>query len=164
MSFIKGNLNIQGTLTADQNLPSPGSIVDEMVQASADIDPTKLGQQRIAHQSQVHGTAATAERRTLCRINGLTGTLVAFRVGLTVAATGDSTVTVDLYKNGSTILSGTITIDNGNAAYSVEAAPGYASTALVQGDVLEVVQTVNAGTGTLPQGVFWEALYTEKAA
>jgi hypothetical protein len=69
---------------------------------------------------------------------------------------------VDEKKNGTTILSGTVTIDNGDVAYSKTSA-ALSVTSYVAGDVIEVVQTVSAGTGTLPQGMTTTVVMREAA-
>ena len=94
---------------------------------------------------------------------GATAEIQSVRAGVVVAAVGDSTVTIDLYKNGASILSAPIVLDNTNTAYTEETGT-LSSDDLVQGDCLEVVVTVSAGTGTLPQGLYVEVDVHEDAA
>ena len=110
--------------------------------------------------AQVHGSAAAAERRPVHLARGA-GTLVSVRVGQVVAATGDSTATVDVKKNGSTALSGTVGISSANAAYTEQTGSPLSSGAYVADDVFEVAVTVSAGTGTLPQGIYVELVFRE---
>lgn len=154
--YFTGAVQFGSTIT----LPS-GSIGNSQIASSAAIDATKLQHQYAKQFAQVHGTAATAERRVIHRAKGA-GTLTEFKAGPVVAATGDSTVTVDLRKNGTTVLSGTISITSGTAAFAVVTG-SISSASYSAGDVFEVVQTVSAGTGTLPQGVFAEAVFREDA-
>lgn len=102
----------------------------------------------VANQS---GTVA-AERKPI-HIATAPGEIVTIRFSPTqTAAVGDSTVTCDIYKNGSSILTGTVQIDSGDAARAkVSGTPS--STTYVAGDVFESVVTVSAGTGTLPVGL-----------
>lgn len=109
--------------------------------------------------AQAHGTAATNERRAV-HIAAAAGTIESFKAGPVVAASGDSTVAVDLRKNGTTVLSAVITIDNGKAAYSLTAGT-LSVTTYAAGDVLEQVVTSTPGTGTPPQGVFGTAILSE---
>ena len=163
-SMHDGNLYVNGNLASKTFTPASGSIKNSSIEASAGIAASKLQHRfRVGH-AQVHGSNASAERRVCHVVRGATATINSMRAGNVVAATGDSTVTIDLKKNGSTILSATIQLDTGNAAYALEAPSGFTSTALVQGDVLEIVQTVSAGTGTLPQGVFTVVEIDEDAA
>jgi hypothetical protein len=74
-------------------------------------------------------------------------------LSVTAAAVGGATGTVDIKKNGTTILTGTISIDNTLAART-ELAGTLSGTPTVQpGDVLEAVVTANVGGGTLPTGL-----------
>jgi hypothetical protein len=137
------------------------SFGDDDIDASDPLGCTKVDHQYIAQMAQAHGTAATAERRVV-HIARAAGTFVSVQVCPVVAATGDSTATVDVKKNGTTILSGTVTIDNGDVAYSKTSA-ALSVTSYVAGDVIEVVQTVSAGTGTLPQGMTTTVVMREAA-
>lgn len=71
-------------------------------------------------------------------------------------------MTVDLKKNGTSVLTSTVTIDHTVAAYT-QVAASIATNTYVAGDVFEVVVTATAGGGTLPQGLF-VALITREAA
>jgi hypothetical protein len=76
-------------------------------------------------------------------------------VGSIAKAIGDSTVTVDVKKNGTSVLSSVVTLNSSNTArIAVAATIDGTQDDLVAGDWLEVVITISAGTGTLPTGVF----------
>ena len=152
-------LTVSGTLTAPANTIGGTSLL------AADPVPTDKARHRFMPRlAQVHGSSATAERRVVHRARAA-GTLIEFKVGVAVAATGDSTVTVDLRKNGTTILNATLVIDNGDVAYtgilSALFTGGVTTIAYASGDVFEVVITVSAGTGTLPQGLFCIPVFDE---
>ena len=90
------------------------------------------------------------------------GVVDSFRAGSIAAAVGDSTVSVELKKNGTSVLAAAIALDNANTAYVPEA--GSVNTpAYVAGDVFTVQVSISAGTGTLPQGVFASAVFQEAA-
>jgi len=131
-----------------------GFLKKEHVEASAGIEASKLEHQHRATYAQESATtAAAAEDRVVHVVKGTTGTLKTFSAGCVVANIGDSTIDVDLHKNGVSILTAAIEIDSGDAAYAIVA--GIINTAaVVADDVLEVVVTVTAGTGTLGKGVF----------
>ena len=80
-----------------------------------------------------------------------------------VACVGAATITIQVKKNGTNILSASLVIDNANAAFAFESAAGFTSTALVANDVLEVDITAAAGGGTLGQGLFCELVTKEDA-
>lgn len=148
---IDGDLNVVGHLTCSTlNVPA-GTIDNADVNGSAGIAATKIQKPRLLRYS-ASGTAATATV-PIYECRGATATVQSLRCGSIAAAIGDSTVTVDLKKNGSTILSGVVTLDNANTARVSEAA-AFASTSLVVGDWLELVITATIGTGTLPTGLF----------
>lgn len=163
VNTIDGDVVVRGNLrTTTINLPAT-CVGDSNVNGSAPITAAKLQHQYEKTFAQVNGSAATAERRVLHVAYGATGTIIAFRVGAVTAATGDSTATVDLRKNGTTILSAAVVIDNTKAAFAKTLA-ALATTGYVTGDVFEVVVTISAGTGTLPQGLFADFVATEDAA
>jgi hypothetical protein len=138
------------------------SIKNAHVDTTDPLDIDKIRRAVFARLAQVHGSNATAERR-IVHVARSAGTLLAVQVVPIVAATGDSTVTVDVYKNGVSVLTGTVSLDNSKAAYSKTLAT-LSVTAYTAGDVFEVVQTISAGTGTLPHGVCTQLTFNEGAA
>lgn len=93
--------------------------------------------------AQNGNTTNVADRRII-HVARFTGTLREFIVTPRVAATAGSTTVVDLLKNGTTILSVTITLDSTKAAYSINAG-AFSSTAVVANDVFEVNVTITGG-------------------
>lgn len=148
------------TLAGAVTLPA-ASIGDTQVSAAAPLGVTKTAHQYVEVWSQVSGTAATAATQAFY-VAKAAGVVAQVRVGSVAIAIGDSTVTVDVRKNGTTILSGTVQLDNGNTAYVSEAG-SLSVTSYSANDVFTVVQTVSAGTGTLPQGVFVQVVFQEAA-
>lgn len=148
--FVNGSLAVSGSVV----LPT-ASIADAQLAANAAVSVAK--QQHLLIATAVlcdHATNAATKRVQQHRVRGATATLLKFGVAASVAATGDSTITVDLKKNGSSILSATISLTSATAAHTLKEPAGYSSTALVAGDVLEAeITAVSAGTGTLPKGV-----------
>jgi len=165
-SVHEGNLHITGQLSVGGAVALPPATVTNAGFSTSPSDALAATKQEHQHQkqfAQVHGSNATAERRVVHVVRGLTGDLIEFECGNAVAATGDSTVTINLYKNGSTILSAPVVLDNANTAYSGKESGTFSAAPLVAGDVIEIVQTVSAGTGTLPQGVFAQLTLREDA-
>lgn len=89
--------------------------------------------------------------------------MTAVRAGVSVACIGDSTITVDVRKNGTSILSSTIVLDNSNTAFAEESG-SISTSSYAAGDDLEVVVTVSAGTGTLGQGLHVDLILNEAAS
>ncbi len=130
-------------------LPSVG---DADVKSGTNIDADKLQHRWRATFNQIHGSVATTERRPIYYAF-TTGTIVRVKVGSVVICAGAATITVDIKKNGTTVLSAVVTLNSSNVAYT--AVDGTITVpALVAGDILECVAVATAGGGTLGQGLF----------
>ena len=152
-SSIDGDVYIAGALTARRFNPPAGSITNASVIAGAGLAASKVeGNHVVTAALSNHATVIAAGRQYLHYVSGTTGDIITFGVLASVAAVGDSTATFDLYKNGSSILTGTFNLDSGDAAGTLVTGT-VSSAGLVATDKLEVVVTVSAGTGTLPKGV-----------
>lgn len=161
VNVIDGDLTVRGTLAPTALNAPAGCIGDTQASGSSPLGVTKTTHRHVRTLAQVHGSAASAERRAVHRAHAA-GTVAAVRVGVVVACIGDSTITVDVQKNGTTILSAPVVIDNANAAYAVEAG-SVSVAAYVADDVFEVLVTVSAGTGTLGQGLTVDLILSEAA-
>ena len=140
------------------NLPS-GGITNTMVKASAGVNASKLEGWEKAMYAQA-GTAAT-ETIILAIIRGSTGTSVGVEVGNVTANAGASTVTVDVKKNGTSILSAVITLNAATGDAGVETGT-VTTTTLADGDVITAVITaVQNGTDALATGVAVQFDYNE---
>lgn len=161
-NYLNGDLYVDGNFSCRGfSLPS-GAVQDSSVAAGAlgnYIQSTKLRQQIKKTYAQPNVTAVT-ETKPIWVAFGATGTLVAFEAGSIVAAIGAATVTLDLKKNGASVLSSVITLNNANTARIVVNAT-FASTAYVTGDWFDVVVVATAGGGTLPTGLFAFLVATE---
>lgn len=151
-SVLVGDYFINGNLRAVSQTMASGSVSNSQVAAGAGIATSKMDHR---HQPNFHqpNTAATSETKAVYRCYGATGSVVAFHAGSIAANGGGATVTVDLKKNGVSILSAVITLNNANTN-RVAVAGALSSTALVQGDLLEVTTVATVAGGTLATGVF----------
>lgn len=130
-----------------------GCVKKTHIEAEAGIEVTKLVHQHRAVWAKESDTTAVAEDYVIHIVKGTTGTLQTFAAGCVVAPTGTATITLDLHKNGVTVLTETFNVDSGDAAYAVVA--GTIDTAAVAADdVLEVIITVAAGDGAVGKGLF----------
>lgn len=146
---ILGNL-----ATRTQTIPA-NSIGDAQVAGLAGIQASKLQQQYDPCYHQGSTANAAADRQIVHRVKGATGVIVSMDVGAVVAGTGTASVVFDLWKNGTTILTGTVTLTASTVAFATISPGAFTSTALVAGDVLEVkVTSPSAGTGALAIGLF----------
>lgn len=154
-----GNLRVDGHFTPRTMSIPNGTITDAMVSAAAAISASKL-----EHQFAVVANVRDA-RETLHLAYGATGSVVAVRCGLVTPCTGTATVTVDVLKNGSSILTAAVVIDVGDAAFAVLSATiDAAEVEYVAGDVFEVTVVSAAGNGVIGQGLFVQMVVREKAA
>jgi len=158
---VGGDLSCLGTISTQTLSVPAGTIVDADVNALADISHTKL-----EHQHRiVYGQAGTpsTETRVIHVCYGATGEVLAVEAGVISAETGANSVTVDVQKDGTSVLSSVITLDSGNAAYTPEA--GTLKTDgtedLADGDVLTVVITDSSSDAT---GVYVAVTVREDAA
>lgn len=152
---LEGDVVITGTLHVQTgvNLPA-GALGNADIEAAAGVAASKSTQHHSKKVSQA-GTAVTATE-IIHVVAGLEGTLKFFKATNIAACAGSSTVTVDLKKNGTTVLSAVITLDSATGDRGEEVAI-LSSTSVVADDVLEVVITANqSGTDALASGVYAE--------
>lgn len=159
LNRFEGDLYVTGNIGGGTLSVPASTLTDAGVSASADITATKLEMQK----SFTYGQNGTASSVTvpIHSVYGATGAVVAIKAGSIVANIGAATVTVDLKKNGTTMLSGVITLDNANTARVAEAGT-LSVTSLVAGDLLELVIVATAGGGTLATGLFVTVTISEK--
>ncbi len=141
--------------------PPTSSIGDDAIQSAAGITYDKLEHKFIVTQWLCdHATDFAATRRVLHVAEGATGEILSFSAGCTVLAGATTTVTLDLLKNGTTVLTTTITLDSTNTAYILEDSV-VLTAAYVAGAVFEVNATIS-GTNE-PKGVFCRLVLREDA-
>jgi len=147
--LIRGALRVTGTVTM-----GAGSIQDGAVNAAADLQYSKLQHQHRPVYRQESETTAAAEQQTIHVVVGATGTLLSVKAGCVTPCAGNATITVDLLVNGASVLdSACIELSSAEAAYELLAG-SIDDTALEVGDVIEIDVAVDAGTGTLGEGLF----------
>lgn len=128
------------------------SVNDGAVETNAGISADKL--ERKTKETYAQGNVtAVSDTRCIAIISGATGTITKFSAGSIVANIGAATVTFDLKKNGTTVLSAVVTTDSGDSAYDLVDGTISSASVLVD-DVLTIVLVATAGGGTLATGVF----------
>ena len=147
------NISVRGTaILASVSLPA--SVVSNAnVAAGAAIATDKLRHKHRKTYAQ-SGTAASVTI-PIHHVIGATADNLSCKAGSIAIAVGAATVTIDLKKNGTTVLTGVTTLDTGNTARVGEAL-GVNVFSAVTGDLYELVITATAGGGTLPTGLFVE--------
>ncbi len=153
---IPYDLVVQGTGSFKQiNLPA-GSVTPAALAAGApgNYFPVSGMRQKFRRlfATASAATAATAQQ-PLHVVVGATATAIGFEAGLITACTGNATVTVDLKINGTSILSAPVVLSDTSTA-RVPVSAGILTAALTSGQIVEIVVTVSAGTGTIGQGLF----------
>lgn len=143
--------------------PPDESIGSDAISSSDPLVEGKTYHRQVAIHSQSSLTAAVDETKVFYKAYRA-GTITQVQVGVTDQAVGDSTVGVDVHKNGVSILSADITLTNADTDYSEQTAGllGGVPVAFVAGDVFEAVIDATVGTGTLPKGVHIAMVVVEK--
>ncbi len=158
---IDGDVYATGRISAPYITYPANQIQNAAVASDAAIAASKLQHQHQPAYAQPNA-AAVDETRVL-HVIGAIGTVVGFKAGSIAKAVGNAVCTVDLKKNGTTILSSPITLDSSSANYTPQSAT-IAAANVVSGDVLTVVVDGTIGTGTLPTGVYCSVTLREDAA
>lgn len=140
-------------------LPSSAVTADAQVAAGANIGGAKTIARQRRVFAQESATTVIDESRVI-HVAHAAGTLIAFEAGHVVAAIGGATTTIDLKKNGTTVLTAQIVLDSGDAARVVVAGT-LSTTAFVAGDVFEVSFLGATGGGTKGKGAFASLLLDE---
>jgi len=163
MASIPSGLTVYGPLQCSSFSPPPSCVVDASVATpsggAAGIGTSKMNHRQHVKYGQANGAAVT-ETRPIWITYGTVGLLKAFRAGSIAAAVGAAVVTVDLYKNGATVLSAPITLNSSSAA-RIAAAATITTTTTAAGDWFDLVITSTPGGGTAPTGVFAEMVIDE---
>lgn len=149
-AVVRGDLWVMGAATLGDD-----SIGDDQVKSDAAIAASKLEHQHRASFGQESATQASDEAKVVHVVKGAVGTVLKVMCGCVVAPVGAATVSVDILKNGVSILTEPLVLNttNMNVAYaSVEAV--VSSAALVADDVLEVNIVETTGGGTQMKGLF----------
>jgi hypothetical protein len=154
-----GDVYIRGNLRADGFSLPANSVGDAAVSTLAPIDATKLKHQYAPIFASIHG-AAVATMRYVTHVAYAAGTIAYMHAGVVVPATGNSTVVVNLLKNGVSVLSATILLDSTDGAYALNIGT-ILTAAYTAGSVFEIQVTANVNTGTLPQGLFVQTVFRE---
>ena len=158
---IPGDMFVNGTLRVNAiNMPD-NSVGNATFTIGDPLDATKQAHQYLGKLSQA-GTTVT-ETKSVHQAYDVGRIVIAYAT-VTVAAIGAATVTFNVKKNGTSILSGAWVLTSATAAYGISigtlitAAQGY-----VQDDVFEVTATAAAGGGTLPAGLLVTLVFREGA-
>jgi hypothetical protein len=161
---IPGNVSVTGT-AAVAGLSAPaGCIADTNVATpatgAAGISTYKQNHRERHRQVQAAGSAIVSQTTPACIVNGTDGLVISFKASVKTACVGGATVTFDLKKNGTSVLSAAISFSSSDSAGAVKTAT-ISTASCVAGDLFEIVTTATAGGGTVGQESYAEALIDE---
>jgi uncharacterized protein YfiM (DUF2279 family) len=129
----------------------PASVItDSQVAPAAGITQDKLEHQHAKIYNQAGNAVSETKAIYVARS---AGTLLSFVAGMVGANAGAATVTFDLKKNGTTVLTAVVSLGSGDPAYTPKSGT-LSVTSFVAGDVFTVVTVATAGGGTLGTGAF----------
>lgn len=157
---IPGNVQVSGTASLGGLSAPAGCITNSNIATPASgadgIFTTKLDHRQHIRYNQPEGTAVATETRQVFITFGAAGTIKAVNAIMKTANSGGATVTVDVKKNGTTVLGSTInvtgtSVNTGTLSVTTTAA----------GDVFEFLVTATAGGGTLGDGIYIEMIVDE---
>jgi hypothetical protein len=134
----------------DAVLPAK-SVGASQIEDDAGIEYTKSQQKFVLTYAQ-DGTIASATV-PIHIVHGAAGGVIAVKAGSITACAGAATVTVDLKKNGTSVLAAVITLDSGNTARVPEDGTLVADPSDAADDFFELVVVATAGGGTLGTGL-----------
>jgi len=160
-SRMGGDVHVVGTLSAATLSVPAGTVVNADVNAGAAIAATKLEHQH--HATYAQSGNSVDETKVIHTVWGATCTLVGFEAGSIGIHAGADACTIDLEKDGVSVLAAPITLDSGNVAYTPEAAT-INTTAGLDSDVYSVVQNFTTGGGTPATGVYATLTFREDPA
>ena len=160
MSIVDGPMHFSGDVTFGGQVAIPtGTITDARVAVGAAIAATKCIQRQRTCWCQDKSDITVVTKNQVIHTVMAAGTLQGIKIGCVVANIGAASITVDLKKNGATVLSAVMTYGV-LAAYALVTGT-IATPAIVAGDVLEAVVVATAGGGTLAKGLFGVLLIDE---
>jgi hypothetical protein len=164
MSTVNGDLYISGILRPAGLIPPVLSVPDSAIALPgagvSGVQASKLNHRQHVRHNQAEGAAVVTETRLVWITSGAAGNLNSFKAQLKVANIGAATVTVDLKKNGSSVLSAPISFSSADAALAIKTATVTTAASAVN-DYYEEVITATAGGGTLGQGLYTDAILDE---
>ena len=158
-----GDMHVPGLLTMDAiNLPV-SAVGDTEIDPARPISALKVEKQYIVEHKQAGAVVNKLEPVHVAF--GATGELVSVEAGTIVLCTGTSTITIDVLKNGVTVLSAPLVLDSANTIRVLEAAGiNPAADSYVAEDWFDVQITIATPTGAVGQGLIVRLIFREAAA
>lgn len=146
------NTYVAGILQARTLIPSADCVKDEHVEPDAKLDAAKIVHPIHRTLSQGKAVDAVDQEECIHVVRGLVGTIKSFSALLRVAPDNTDVVTVDLLKNGVSVLSAVITLNSATPP-NVPQDGTLSVTAVTEDDLLDVKIDYTVGAGSKPKGV-----------
>lgn len=154
-----GDLYVAGNVSANSMTIPDESIGDGAIDPGRPISSLKLEHQHLAYHRQAHGTATVARREVIHKAFG-NGVLAGVEATLVVPNVGAATVTIDVLKNGVSVLTSPLVLGVA-AAFAASAAGIAGGGTYVADDIFETSVSVAAGGGTIGQGLVVQGVFRE---
>jgi hypothetical protein len=162
-SRVEGDYQYTGAIQFSGTVSLPNNTVTAAkIPASAGVEYTKLQQKYVVTYGQ-NGTM-TSVTIPIHIVHGVTGGAIGIKAGSIVACIGAATCTIDLKKNGTTVLTSVITLNSSNTARVAVAGTLVATPTNAAGDFYELVVVATAGGGTLGTGLGVSVAFYEDPA
>lgn len=162
-SNIDGDLYVRGTLRANNFTPPNNSVGNAQFNSGDPLDANKQQQQFNRTYTTANGSAV-ADGSGPIHVAFGQGSVYGVEAGLVTANLSGATVVIDVLKNGVSIMTSALTLDDTHA--NREVVVGTVDGTLgqyVADDVFEVTVNATVGGGTLGQGLFVLVVFREKA-
>ena len=158
LTTISSDVLIVGSLSSKTFSPPAGCINDTAI-AAPSAPASAIATSKVRHRFEPFmaqpNTTATTETKTVHVVRGTAGTINEVVAGSIVACIGGATITLDVKKNGSSVLTGVLTLNSSNTArVAVPASLSGGSVTVAAGDWIEFVVTATTGGGTIGTGFF----------
>ena len=138
LDTLNHDLYVNGAFSCKAFTPPAACIPDVAIPANAGIQASKLQQQPEKSYSNGNSTAVpAADQKVIHTGYGAAGSILKFSAGVIQALTGNATISVDLLKNGVSVLTSPIALTNAGAARALVDAV-VSQTTYSAGDVFEV--------------------------
>lgn len=148
---LPGDIHVAGNLSADSITYPDNSIGDGAVDPT---EPLAWNKTVKVYRPQITKAGVVASFTEPLYVANGEGTLMGIEAGMIAVNTGGATVTIDVKKNGVTVLSTALVLDNTNTARVTEDASLDATQVdYAAGDFFEVVVTAAAGGGAIGSGL-----------
>lgn len=157
-NVFNNDVTVRGRFTCNTISLPIDCVGDNNVPSAANLSQNKLQHRHVLILNQ-NGSAADELKPVY--VANVAGSVQSVKAASIAPAIGDSTVSIDVLKGGTTVLTAPIVLDNANSARVAESGTISGTQTLAIGDLLEIDVNATVGTGTLPTGLLVEVVVLE---